>query len=302
MLYFEAIDQAILKVMQEDEGVVLLGEDVAAPKHAFGTTASAHNAFPERVLATPVSETMMTGACVGLAMEGFKPIYVHARADFAILSFEHLINTASKLPFLHDKPLPFVMRAVVGRGWGQGPVHSQSLHNTLCQVPGLTVVVPVFGERYIDHLKRAFQMGTPTVIIEPRRLYTESVNKLTRAVTMPDRCNIHIIVIGDAILDAVEARSILGELDIEANIWAMEYIEPFTVLPEPSIVVDISARPYISNVVAPPFVPQGASLVYERAWYPTADEIVRAVCSKLGASVPDRRNGREQFAPSGSPF
>jgi len=293
MKYKEAISQSIVQAMENDPKVVLLGQMVTDPKGVFGTTLEAHKRFPDRVIETPVSETMITGACVGLSMEGWKPILVHARADFSLLSFEHLINTASKMKFLHKKPLPFVMRVLVGRGWGQGPVHSQSFHNMLSQVPGLTVRIPFGNANYGDILVEGLANG-PLVVVEPRRLYEES---LLWPESFPNE-DISIYCIGDTAIDALEARLQLFKYGVKVNVIPKDSV-PIIPHSTPYVILDMAPN---LNAISPPFVPQGCSQAYEKAWYPTANDIVKAVLDKLGVKIPKLKETNEQFAPVSSSF
>ena len=287
--------------MRDDPKVVLIGQMVTDSKGVFGTTLDAAREFPERCIEAPISEAMLTGACVGLAMEGYRPVLVHARADWSTFSFEHLINTAAKLPWLHGKPMPWIMRVIVGRGWGQGPVHSQSFHHMLAQVPGLNVVVPTRPGSYTAMFKEALAQSTPSVIIEPRRLYNTSVQ---REELFWGKVDVMIVPIGDTVIDAIEAKGRLSEAGIVAGIcpWEwMSWLEP-TWPGTPGVIVDMAPRRPEPGLVAPLFIPQGVSQVFESAWYPTSDDIVTEACRMLGVDVPEKKVDHEQFAPVGSPF
>mgnify|MGYP001367274593 CR=1 FL=1 len=93
MKYREEMTKALANAMGRDPSVLLMGEGVTDPKGIFGTTLEANQRFPERVIETPLSETMITGACLGLALEGWKPILVHARCDLVVTAMEHMVNT-----------------------------------------------------------------------------------------------------------------------------------------------------------------------------------------------------------------
>ena len=302
MKYKDAISQATVEAMERDPKVVLLGQNVTAPHGVFGTTTEAFKRFPERCIEIPLSETMITGACVGLAMEGYRPILVHTRADFSLFSFEALINVAAKLPFLRGKPLPFVMRCVVGRGWGQGPVHSQSFHHLLAQVPGLDVVVPSITY-YGAYLRWAVARDWPTVIIEPRRLYEE--DRLLERVTEEQdwrEPDVELVCLGDTILDCVDAREQLAKIGIRAHVIPWEQMRFPPRQDAPRVTVDMAPRRSEPGLVAPPFKPQGVSQVYERAWYPTANDIVRAACELLGRKSPQETTRDRSYAPVSSAF
>jgi len=158
--------------MTSDERVLIIGVGVTGPTHIFDTLSEAFRRFPGRFVETPLSENAMTGACVGLAIEGYKPILVHARADFLMTSMEALVNTAAKWSYINGRPLPMVIRAIIGRGWGQGIHHSQDFTHMLSLVPGLAVYQPTDGDTYREALARGLG-GMPTVIFEPRILYNK---------------------------------------------------------------------------------------------------------------------------------
>ena len=302
MFYREAISKAMVDALASDSRAVIIGQNTTTAHGVFGTCSEAARAFPKRVLEAPISETMLTGACVGLAMEGYRPILVHTRADFSLFSFEHLINTAAKFQFLHGEPMPFIMRCVVGHGWGQGPVHSQSFHNMLAQVPGLNVIIPALLTKYGDWFAWALERETPTVIFEPRRLYEQEdvcPSKLQGFRSPPD---FELLTIGDTILDAVEAQVILEHMGISALIRPWEDMATQPRFKHPYLLIDMAPHPPAPILLAPPFIPQGVSQVYERMWYPTASDIVNRVCKMLGIKAPEMETESERVSTATSAF
>ena len=101
MKYREGLAQSLLDAMGNDPKVVILGESVSDPKGIFGTTLPSAQSYPERVIEIPVSENMITGACLGLALEGWKPVLVHSRCEFMMVAMENMINTAAKWKVLY---------------------------------------------------------------------------------------------------------------------------------------------------------------------------------------------------------
>ena len=124
--YATHIAEATARYLASHGGGLVMGAGVTDIKHCYGTTALAHEQFPDRVLETPLSETMLTGACVGLAENGYEPIFVHQRMDFGTLSVEGLVNTAAKHRFLYGQDVPMMVRLVIGQGWGAGVSHTQN--------------------------------------------------------------------------------------------------------------------------------------------------------------------------------
>src|SRR5581483_4411863 len=137
----EATDQA----MAADQRVLIIGEGVPDPKGIFGTTLGLREKYgAERVLDMPVSENGLTGICIGAALAGLRPILTHQRVDFALLSLDQIMNNAAKWYYMFggQQSIPLVIRMVIGRGWGQGAQHSQSLESLFAHIPGLKVVMP----------------------------------------------------------------------------------------------------------------------------------------------------------------
>ena len=172
-----AMNAAITHAMRKNPTVVLYGLRVASAGAVHGTTEGLAEAFgEERVLETPLSEDAMTGAGIGMAMAGLTPILVHMRTEFTILGVSQMFNVAAKMRMDFAIPLRFVVRTIVGRGWGQGPQHSMSLHSLWAHVPGLRVVAPVTPVDHAVALRDALVGPDPTVIIEHRLLHVMDDN------------------------------------------------------------------------------------------------------------------------------
>src|SRR5690242_13191218 len=140
--YVEAIREATDQQMARDPAVVLFGLDVDDPKAIQGTTRGLADKYgAERVFGTPLSEDAMTGAAIGMALAGLRPIHVHIRMDFLMLAMNQLVNVAAKSRFMFggQVALPLVVRSMIGRSWGQGAQHSQGLHSFFMHVPGIKV-------------------------------------------------------------------------------------------------------------------------------------------------------------------
>lgn len=174
MNYREHIAQETAALLERDPKAVVMGAGVSDHKGIFNTTKLARDRFPDRVIETPLSENMLTGALVGMAVNGYRPIFVHARSDFTTLSAEHLINTAAKWSYIHKgQACPITIRCIIGQGFGQGTQHSQSLAPMFANVPGVDVFMPVTASGIRRALNNAAETGRPTVIFEHRRLYEE---------------------------------------------------------------------------------------------------------------------------------
>jgi 2-oxoisovalerate dehydrogenase E1 component len=136
------LNWALRTLLEEDERVILLGEDLHDPYGgAFKVTEKLSERFPGRVISTPISEAGITGASIGLAMAGWRPIQEIMFADFLTLCMDQIYNHAVKFPGMFDGvTVPIVIRTPCGGRRGYGPTHSQSPENVFVSVPGLTVV------------------------------------------------------------------------------------------------------------------------------------------------------------------
>ncbi|WP_054775080.1 alpha-ketoacid dehydrogenase subunit beta, partial [Methylogaea oryzae] len=171
----EAIREALEQAMAEDERVILVGEGVPDPKGVFGTTAGLQERFgKQRVFDSPIAENGMTGICIGAAMSGLRPVMVHQRIDFALLAMDQIVNNAAKWRYMFagQVNIPLVIRVIVGRGWGQGPQHAQSLQALFAHIPGLKVVMPSSGYDSKGMLLAAIRDDNPVIFIEHRWLQT----------------------------------------------------------------------------------------------------------------------------------
>ena len=173
----QALNQSLAKLLEEDEQVVLIGEDLHEPYGgAFKVTAGLSSRFPGRVISTPISEAGIVGAAIGMAMSGLRPIVEIMFADFVTLCMDQLYNHAVKFPAMfEDCSVPMVLRTPAGGRRGYGPTHSQNPENLLVSVPGLTVVFPSHRHDSGQLLERAVQdWPNPTVFLEHKLLYGEA--------------------------------------------------------------------------------------------------------------------------------
>jgi len=161
----EAIREATEQLL-EDPRVFVIGEGLGDAKRAFGTVPK-----HERVFDMPVSENGVTGVCIGAAVAGMRPIMVHMRADFLLYAADQIINNAAKWWGMFGGQAgscPLVIRAIIGRGWGQGMQHSQHLEKMFAEIPGLTVICPSNAYDAKGMLIWASRQNNPVIIFEHR--------------------------------------------------------------------------------------------------------------------------------------
>jgi len=174
MTYRDGLASAMRRALAESDNTIIIGQGVTDHKGIFGTTSDLHKEYPGRVIETPLSEDAVTGLCVGGAINGLYPINTHIRADFGLLAVNQLINMAAKYKYMFGGlfQVPMLVRMVIGRSWGQGAQHSQSLQSLFAHIPGLTVVMPSTPEailRTYDHAVRTHK--GPVVSFEHRLMY-----------------------------------------------------------------------------------------------------------------------------------
>lgn len=177
LTYSQAVREALEQSMAKDGSIILIGEGVPDPKGVFGTTLGLLQKFgPDRVMDMPVSENGMTGVCIGAAITGMRPILVHQRVDFSLLSLDQIINNAAKWHYMFggQKCVPLVIRMIIGQGWGQGAQHSQNLQALFTHVPGLKVVMPTTAYDAKGLLISSIKDNNPVIFLEHRWLHNTS--------------------------------------------------------------------------------------------------------------------------------
>jgi pyruvate/2-oxoglutarate/acetoin dehydrogenase E1 component len=172
--YVDAVREATDQEMERDESVIVFGLDVDDPKAIQGTTRGLVEKYgAERVFGTPLSEDAMTGVAIGAAFAGLRPIHVHIRMDFLMLSMNQLVNVAAKSSYMYGGrvKVPLVVRSMIGKSWGQGAQHSQGLYSFFMHVPGLKVVAPTTPYDAKGCLIAAIRDDNPVMYVEHRILH-----------------------------------------------------------------------------------------------------------------------------------
>ena len=172
--YLEAVREAMVQEMRQDENVFLLGEDIGVYGGAFGVSKGMLEEFgPERVLETPISEAGIAGAATGAALMGMRPIMEIMFMDFVTLSMDQLVNQAAKMRFMFGgmASIPLVCRAPAGSGTGAAAQHSQSLEAWLVHAPGIKVVSPSNAHDAKGLLITSIRDNNPVFFMEHKLLY-----------------------------------------------------------------------------------------------------------------------------------
>jgi len=170
----EAVNLALTRAMRDDPNVIVLGEDVGVNGGVFRATVGLQQRFgTERVIDTPLSELLISGACVGMAAQGLKPVGEIQFMGFLYPCIDQLVNHASRLRRRTQGRLscPMVLRAPHGAGIRAPEHHSEATEAMLAHIPGLRVVMPSSPERAYGLLLAAIRDPDPVVFLEPTRIY-----------------------------------------------------------------------------------------------------------------------------------
>ena len=170
----QAIQSGLRDAMRDDEGVVLLGEDIGRLGGVFRVTQGLRDEFgPERVLDTPLSETGILGTAIGMALHGLRPVSEIQFADFIYPGFDQLVSEAAKYRYRTsgEFEVPMVVRAPYGGGIRGGQYHSQSPESLFIHTPGLKVVCPSNPYDAKGLLIQSIRDADPVLFFEPKRVY-----------------------------------------------------------------------------------------------------------------------------------
>ena len=172
--FVKAINDALHIAMKKDSKMLCYGLGVTDPKAVFGTTENLEKKFgKKRVFDTPTSENAMTGVAIGAALDGIRSVTTHQRLDFFLLAMDQLVNSAAKWFYMFGgkKPVPITIRLIIGRGWEQGPTHSQNLQAWFAHIPGLKVVMPSSPADAKGLLLSSIFDANPVLFLEHRWLH-----------------------------------------------------------------------------------------------------------------------------------
>ena len=172
--FAQAINNGLEQAMTLDKDVYVIGQLVDYSPGVFGTTTGLVEKFgKERVQDFPVAESLMTSMSIGMAIKKKKIVLVHHRMDFMLYSMDAIVNWISLWKFKSNSKsnLPIVIRAIVGKGWGQGPQHSKSFHSWFANLPGIRVAIPSCAFDAKGLLIESIFSNIPTIIIEHRSLF-----------------------------------------------------------------------------------------------------------------------------------
>lgn len=302
MRVVDSLNRALYNLLLEDPNVYVIGEDILDPYGgAFKVTRGLSSQFPDRVLTTPISEACIVGLGVGMAMYGKRPFVEIMFGDFLTLAMDQILNHAVKFSWTYNSQVevPLVIRTPMGGRRGYGPTHSQSIEKHFLGIPGLTVYAV---NQYTDPgalLRRAYDLGSPCLVIENKVLYARQLDTLP----IYDRPDAVLITYGGCVEHAVQAAKYLeDEEELAVRVVALTRLSPFPadkvikatenvdkvlVVEEGTVGWNLASecarhligRPIQFRSLAAPAHPIPASLRWEEKVLPGSHHLVEAILS-----------------------
>jgi len=323
LTYAQAIREAFEQLLASDSRVFVIGQGLWSPWYVGTSMQDLDRRFGrDRIIDTPVSENATTGAAIGAALAGMRPIVVHPRMDFMLLAADPIINQAANWSYMFGGQIgvPLVIRSIINRGGEQGAQHSQALQAFFLHVPGIKIVMPASPFDAKGLLIAAVRDGNPVMYIDDRWLY-DSVGEVPSemyevpigsGVVRTSGSQLTIVASSWMTEQALEAAETLRARGLSAEVIDLRSIKPWDrqlvltsvrktgrlivadggwttggVAAEIAATVGNEAFDYLKapvQRVALPDAPAPTSRVLERAYYPTDKHIV-AVAERMMARV-----------------
>ena len=235
--YGDAINEGHRIALRNDPACFVIGQGINNPWFVGRTTTGLMDEFgPKRIMDSPVSEAAMTGACIGAAMAGMKPIVFHPRMDFMYLTLDQVINHCASWNYMFNGKVnvPVVIRGIVNRGGEQGAQHSQSPFGIYAGIPGLKVVTPATAADAKGLLLAAVNDPDPVIYIDDRWLYeVEDVvpegyyeTPIGKANVLIEGSDVTVIAASFMVQEAVKAAEALNKEGISCEVIDLRTIKP----------------------------------------------------------------------------
>ena len=234
----EAVNLALARAMTEDPNVVLLGEDIGRNGGVFRATQGLQDRFGrERVMDTPLAETLIAGTAIGMASQGLKPVAEIQFMGFIFPAMEQLVTHAARLRNRTRGRLhcPLVVRAPFGGGIHAPEHHSESTEALFAHIPGIRVVIPSSPRRAYGLLLSAIDDPDPVLFLEPKRLYRALKQPLVddgvrlpldKVFILREGSDITLVSWGACIQETLEAAQALEQQGISAEVVDVATVSP----------------------------------------------------------------------------
>jgi pyruvate/2-oxoglutarate/acetoin dehydrogenase E1 component len=305
--FAQSINAALRQALDLDPGVFVCGIGADTPAGIFGTTKGLVDRFgSKRVFDTPIAEAGLTALAAGAANAGLRPVIIHQRLDFMLYSVDQVVNWMAPWRFMSGgrAKMPVTICAIIGKGWGQGPQHTKSLHTWFAHVPGLQVVMPASPSDAKGLLLSSIMSDDPTLFIEGRSLFSMQEDvpdapyfiRLGEALVRRAGKDVTLVSMGSMVPLALQAANTLSKASIDAELIDLRCLMPLDIA---SIIASVKKT--------------GRLVVAEPGWrmYGAAAEIIATVVETLGemrsrprrvawpqSAVPTSSKLEEQFYPT----
>jgi pyruvate dehydrogenase E1 component beta subunit len=236
----DALREAMREEMQRDPNLILLGEDIGAYGGSYSVTKGLLEEFgAERVMDTPIAESVMIGAGIGAGMGGIRCMVEIMTINFSFVAFDQIVNSAAKIHYMSNGQIkvPIVIRMASGAGSQLAATHSHDTLGLFAHFPGLYVACPSTPADAKGLLKRALRMDDPVIFIEHTALYGlkgevpdgEYVTPLGQAVIRREGSDVTLVGYSGSVHQALRAADYLAEDGIEAEVIDLRTIRPLDI-------------------------------------------------------------------------
>jgi 2-oxoisovalerate dehydrogenase E1 component beta subunit len=236
--FIEAIRTTLLDEMRRDPTVIVLGEDVGKKGGVFLATDGLWAEFgDERVIDTPLTESMIVGTAIGASMNGLRPVAEIQFADFIFPAFNQILSEAARMRYRSNNGigLPMTIRAPYGGGVHGALYHSQSVEAFFAHIPGIKIVVPSTPYDAAGLLRTAIRDPDPVIVFEHKKMYRSVRGEvptepfaipLGKAVVSHPGSRITVVAYGLMAHYALDAARRVGEEGISAEIIDLRSLKP----------------------------------------------------------------------------
>lgn len=235
--YRDAVREAIREALHRDPAVFLMGEDVGRYGGCYAVSKGLLAEFgPDRIRDTPLSESGFTGAGIGAAMAGMRPIVELMTVNFSLLALDQILNTAATIRHMSGNQfgVPLVIRMATGAGRQVAAQHSHSLEGWYAHIPGIKVLAPATLEDARGMLWTALEQPDPVLIFENVMLYNMTGRlaadagavDIDRAVVRRAGRDISLITYGGSLWKTLEAAAALAGDKIDAEVIDLRSLRP----------------------------------------------------------------------------
>ena len=308
--YTDAISEAHRAGLEDNSKSYIIGLGVSYPNGADGTTKGLAEKYPDRILDCPVSESAVTGMCVGMASMGYNPIVHHGRVEFGLLAMDQILTQAAKWNYMFggDYPCHFSARFNIGRQWGNGPQHTSSYNSLFANTPGLNVLWPSRPNEAYIFTRAMHSSVSPSLHMEHRWLFKTQDTLIENVVhgdvptaSIYGSCSDAVILTyGDGLVEALKVRDSVTDMDVsvicltafvgnrsldDRIITAIKGSKSLFILDTSNyeygllqgVVGNLAQHhslPEQLEIFAPPFLPVATAAKLVKQYYPTCPTIV----------------------------